>query len=171
MVRGLLALLVVCAVARADRPPVGATSKVDRVVATVNGTPIWQSQIDEHLADPASTRAVLDEMIDEELVVARARARYVTVEDAEVDAAITEIKTQNQLDDAGLDAALAAQHYTRARYRVELARQLLRLRVIQQELGPTIQATDPVERRAKLDQATTAWIAKLRAAAHIERRP
>ena len=175
MTRAIVAMLLASATALAEpRPPTGATAAVDRVVATIDGKPIWQSEVDEHTFGehtPEIQRAALDSLIDDTLIIAAARAASIQVTDPEVDAALDEIKKANGLDDAGLDKALTDQHYTRAHYRVELARQLMRLRAVNQLVTPSLTATEPDARRAQLETATVAWIAKLHAAAHIEMRP
>jgi peptidyl-prolyl cis-trans isomerase SurA len=174
-VRVLVFVMLAAATAYAadPQPPPGATAKVDRIVATVDGTPIWWSELQDRVAPTGDSsdkmqHAILDEMIDEQVIVAKAIAARIDVDDSEVDAAMEEIKKQNGLDDAGLDQALTAQHYTRARYRIELKRQLLRLRAVNQLVSPSIVAKDADERRKKLDAATTTWVAKLRAGAHVE---
>jgi parvulin-like peptidyl-prolyl isomerase len=135
-------------------------------------------------------------MIDEELIVAEARRAQITVDKAEVLAALDEIKTQNKIDDAGLDVVLKEAGYTRARYLVDLERQLLMLRARYQLVSPRVFVSDAeVEAEAKArgkavpvtepdkseiqkelrskatDDMTVTWIAELRKRAWIERRP
>jgi parvulin-like peptidyl-prolyl isomerase len=132
-----------------DRPPTGATAKLDRIVATVEASPIWQSELDEiflrnELAKPTpeQLQQALDSLIDGEIVDHVATALHITVEDRELDMAVDEIKKQNSIDDTGLDKALAEQHFTRAQYRVELGRQLRAQKVYQLELVPHLDITD-----------------------------
>ena len=66
--------------------------------------------------------------------------------------AIAMIKQQNSIDDAGLDKALAEQHFTRASYREEIARQLRVAKVVQRELAAHVQISDD-EIKAMYDQA------------------
>jgi hypothetical protein len=204
MKRALVIVAVVAATARADRAPTGAIAVIDRPVAVVDGAPIWQSQLDDQLAivahgkeaDRNTIAAVLETMIDDELFISRlARAE---ISDAEIDAALVEIRKQNNINDAELDAALAQQHFTRARYRLELARQLRLLRAEQQELAPRVAVVEDdikaayAERKAadptlgpidsvrevlrsyvyakKLEAARKDWLAERRKRARIERR-
>ena len=51
-------------------------------------------------------------MVSEELIVQAAEAAKIEVDSSEVQAALDEIKQQNNLDDAGLSQALASQGYT-----------------------------------------------------------
>jgi parvulin-like peptidyl-prolyl isomerase len=94
---------------------------------------------------------VLDEMVNEELIVQAADAAKVEVDSSEVQAALDEIKQQNNLDDAGLAQALASQGYTLAGYRADLRRQLLRLRAVNQLVAPKVTITDE-DVRARYDQ-------------------
>jgi parvulin-like peptidyl-prolyl isomerase len=142
---------------------------VERVVAIVNDAIVLASELDARMvpvrneamqiADPKErdrrlaklASSVLDEMVNEELIVQAAEAAKVEVEASEVQAALDEIKQQNNLDDAGLAQVLAAQGYNLAGYRTELRRQLLRLRAQNQLVAPKVQITDE-DVRARYDQ-------------------
>src|SRR4029078_9307423 len=75
----------------------------------------------------------------------------IEIESGEVQAALDEIKQNNNLDDAGLSTALAAQGLTMSTYRQELRRQMLRLRAINQLVAPKVSVTDE-DVRARYDQ-------------------
>jgi parvulin-like peptidyl-prolyl isomerase len=81
-------------------------------------------------------------MIDDQLIIAEARRLSITADRSDVDAAIAEIKTQNGLDDAGLDKALADAGFTRERYIADVERQLLVLRTKNAALHPRIHISD-----------------------------
>lgn len=162
IVRILALLLVLGGVAFADTksPNAGKKETLDRVVAVVNDSIILQSELDARLvpvraeaaqiADPQERRRreaklasqVLDEMVNEELIVQAADAAKIEVDSSEVQAALDEIKQQNNLDDAGLQQALAQQGYTLAGYKADLRRQLLRLRAVNQLVAPKVNVTD-----------------------------
>jgi peptidyl-prolyl cis-trans isomerase SurA len=164
--------LVWGAVAQADKvasPNAGKKVQLERVVAIVNDAIILQSELDARLI-PMQAQAqqitdvgerkrrlaklateVLDEMVSEELIVQAAQNAKIEVESSEVQAALDEIKQQNNLDEAGLQQALAAQGYTLANYKADLRRQLLRLRAVNQLVAPKIQITDE-DVRARYDQ-------------------
>jgi peptidyl-prolyl cis-trans isomerase SurA len=147
----------------------GQKIELERVVAIVNDAIILQSELDarltpvraeaEQIADLGERKRrlaklasqVLDEMVNEELIVQAAAAAKIDVESTEVQAALDEIKQQNNLDDAGLTAALAAQGFTLANYKQELRRQLLRLRAVNQLVAPKVSVTDE-DVRARYDQ-------------------
>ena len=150
-------------------PNSGKKVVVERVVAIVNDAIILDSELEARMlplrneamsiADPKERERrmaklasqVLDEMINEELVVQAAEAAKIEVEASEVQAALDEVKQQNNLDDAGLQQALAAQGFTIANYKTELRRQLLRLRGQNQLVAPKVQVTEE-DVRAKYDQ-------------------
>jgi parvulin-like peptidyl-prolyl isomerase len=157
-----------------SRPPASAASrspkvKVDYVVAIVNDAIILNSELDarrvpvlteaQQIADPKErerriaklTSQVLDEMVNDELEVQAAEAAKIEVESSEVQAALDEIKQQNNLDDAGLGAALSAQGFTLANYKQEVRRQMLRLRAENQLIAPKIQVSEE-DVRARYDQ-------------------
>jgi parvulin-like peptidyl-prolyl isomerase len=194
-IRIVVALLVGAAVAQAA--PVGTVSVIDRPVARVDDVVVWQSDFDARATqvDPKDKPQLLDQIIDETLAVAEAIKQKIDVDKTEVAAALDEIKSQNKLDDAGLDAALKQVGYTRPRYEKELERQLLRLRAQNQLVAPRVLVTDadvtaeakvrgvklPLEskdaetikrdlRRKAIDAETTAWLADLRKRAWIEKR-
>ena len=114
----------------------------------------------QQIADPKErerrvsklTAQILDEMVNEELIVQAAEAGHIEVESSEVQAALDEIKHQNNLDDAGLKQALAEQGYTLSNsYKQDLRRQLLRLRAVNQLVAPKVQVTEE-DVRARYDQ-------------------
>lgn len=157
-----LILLLLGGVAWADTksPNAGKKEHLERVVAVVNDSIILQSELDARLlpvraeaaqiADPQERRRreaklagqVLDDMVNEELIVQAAEAAKIEVDSSEVQAAIDEIKQQNNLDDAGLQQALAQQGYTLAGYKGDLRRQLMRFRAVNQLVAPKVNITD-----------------------------
>jgi peptidyl-prolyl cis-trans isomerase SurA len=133
---------------------------VERVIAIVNDSIILASELEARLlplrgevaqiADPKERERrlsklnsqMLDEMVNEELIVQAAEAAKIEVEASEVQAALDEVKANNNLDDAGLAQVLAAQGYTVANYRQEVRRQLLRLRAVNQLVAPKVSVTE-----------------------------
>ena len=188
------------------KPSTGSTAKLDSRVATVDRAPIWQSELDEAFAHAGlktptkeQTELALDSLVDSLIVDHAADALRLEVSDAEVDMAIAEIKKQNNIDDAGLDKALGDQHFTRAMYRVELARQVRAQKLFQIELVPHVAVSEDelkayyAKRKAadpgvdtfekvhdtlkqilwgdKMAAEQDAWIKRKRATAHIVRKP
>lgn len=155
-----LAIAGTAAAQKASSPNAGKKVALERVVAVVNDAIILHSELEarlvpvraeaEQIQDPNERRRrlaklstqVLDEMVNEELIVQAAEAAKIEVDSSEVQAALDEIKQQNNLDDAGLAQALASQGYTVQGYRMDLRRQLLRLRAINQLVAPKVQVTE-----------------------------
>jgi parvulin-like peptidyl-prolyl isomerase len=177
--------------------PVGTTVVLDKSAARVGDQVIWQRDVDARArpVPEADKAGVLDEMINEELVLLEAKRIGVTVEPSEVLAALDEVKKQNNLDDKGFEAALIEYGYTLPRYKVDLEKQLLRLRATYQIILPRIDLTDfDVEAEAKkrnmkvplatnekdqlrfemrrklMDAETVKWVAELRKRVWIEKR-
>ncbi len=141
-------------------PNAGKKVIVERVIAVVNDAIVLRSELEarmvpvigeaQQIADPkererriAKLRTqVLDEMVSEELIVQAAADARIDVESSEVQAALDEIKSTNNLDDAALAQVLAAQGYTLSNYKQDLRRQLMRLRAVNQLVAPKVSVTD-----------------------------
>jgi len=150
-------------------PNAGKRMIVERVVAVVNDSIILRSELDarmvpvigeaQQIEDPRERERrieklrsqVLDEMVNEELIVQAAEAAKIEVESSEVQAALDEIKSSNNLDDAALAQVLAAQGYTLANYKHDLRRQIMRLRAVNQLVAPKVNVTDE-DVRARYDE-------------------
>jgi len=142
-----IALLGIPTLASADdkdkkKPADTATHGVvaERVIAVVNDAIILESELEarmlpmmqevNQIADPSERERrrsklksqVLDDMVNEELIVQAGEQAKIEVESSEVQAALDEIKQQNNLDDAGLAQALGAQGYTLQNYKADLRR-------------------------------------------------
>ena len=155
--------------AKPRSPNAGKKIIFERVVAVINDSIILRSELDarmipvigeaQQIADPKERERridklrgqVLDEMVNEELIVQAAHDAKIEVESSEVQAALDEIKSTNNLDDAALAQVLAAQGYTLANYKQDLRRQLLRLRAVNQLVAPKVNVTDE-DIRARYDQ-------------------
>lgn len=188
-------VLAACLLAgAAHAAPVGVVVEIDRSVARVGDVVIWESDIAARLKAGGDRVTILEGLIDDELVLAEATKAGIVTDRADVLAALDEIKTQNNLDDAGLEVALKDAGYTRARYMVELERQLQLLRAVNQlvapkitiepaavdaevkarGLAPTAANKDTVRvelRRKAITAAQGAWVKELRKRAFITRRP
>ena len=141
-------------------PNAGKKIIFERVVAVINDSIVLRSELEarmvpvigeaQQIADPKERERridklrgqVLDEMVNEELIVQAAEAAKIEVESSEVQAALDEIKSSNNLDDAALAQVLAAQGYTLGNYKTDLRRQLLRLRAVNQLVAPKVTVTD-----------------------------
>jgi peptidyl-prolyl cis-trans isomerase SurA len=172
-VRKLLFVLILGlapAVAFGDASPnSGKKVHLERVVAIVNDSIILQSELDARLQPVLQeaqqipdenerkrriaklTGQVLDEMVNEQLIVEAAEQSKIEVDSSEVQAALDEIKQQNNLDDAGLQQALVQQGYSLQNYKADLRRQLLRFRAVNTIVSPKVNVTEE-DIRARYDQ-------------------
>ncbi len=120
---------------------------IESVVAFVDDEPIFSSELSRRLEDEVATdddprdegtraREMLEKMIDDLLIRREAERLSVVVSEDEVERAMTLVGRQNGLDEAAFERALRTQHYEPGRYRIELRRQLLRMKVLQLRVGP-----------------------------------
>jgi peptidyl-prolyl cis-trans isomerase SurA len=187
-------LILGLATAPAIAAPVGAVAVIDRPAATVDTEVLWQSQVDERIA--SSGGAVTDrakliaEMIDDMLIMRGADEMKVEVDSKEIDEALIEIKKQNSINDAQLDAELKKIPMTLATYRQELGRQIRQFRFMNQAFRPKVNIGDadvdakikelgikPADAdrdavraglvRTKVDALKATWLAERRKAARI----
>lgn len=120
----------------------------ERVVATVNGQPIMQSEVRKALgkkADtPANRKAAIDSLIDDQLVQEAIKESGVKADYAYVDQVIESIAAQNGLTYGQLLDALDYQGITLSQYRQQLAHQMVMQQVREITIGKSIQV-DPKE--------------------------
>jgi len=145
-----LTLALLCRAAVAEKVP--GWLEIDHVIAIVNADVILDSEVARRAAPtspgpgkpppPGARKQALEALIDEALLSQEASRARISVSDEEVTAAIADIKKQNNLDDAGLAKALAAQGYTLELYREDIRQQLLRLRAINLLIRPRVVVHD-----------------------------
>mgnify|MGYP002780596259 CR=1 FL=1 len=87
-------------------------------------------------------RQILDQLIDEELVEQAARKMKVRVSDEDLDRAIRNVRLQNRLSEEQFWAAVREQGFNEATYRVDLRRQLLRLKVLNQRVRGRVRISE-----------------------------
>ncbi len=141
---------------------------VDRVAATVNDEVILYSELMMRVAPLAFelqkitdlkervrrrdklTTQVLNEMINEQLVSQAAPTAKLEVGVKEVEAAISDLKRQNKLDDEQLKEALRMQGYSMSSYRKDVRSQIVRMRAVNTLVRPKVSVSDD-DVRAKYD--------------------
>ena len=151
------ALLLSLALAAA---PAANRQVVDRVAALVNGEVVTLSDLTERAGaewaridrmDPgkekdaarvATLKRVFDLLVAERLLQDQAKTLQLEVTDAQVDAAVGDIKTRNRFDDAQLDQALAEQGLTRSEFRSQIRRELETYQVLQYKVRGRVKVTD-----------------------------
>jgi peptidyl-prolyl cis-trans isomerase SurA len=133
---------------------------LDRVAAVVNGDPVTLSELQERAGlewrriqsmrpgearDQARAKvlqAALDQIVAERLLEAQAKELAVEATDAQVDAAIDDIKRKNHLDDEQLDRALDEQGLDRQAFRRQLRRDIEAFRILEMKVKTRIKVTD-----------------------------
>lgn len=138
---------------------------VEKVVATVNEEAILLSELRRralfivqsiaNIADESRRLAelrkaydqMLDQLIDEELLEQAARELSIRVAPEEIDRAVQSMRAQNNLDEEQFWAAVQQEGFTRASYREDVRRQIVRLKVINQRVRSRVNITDDAIRR------------------------
>jgi hypothetical protein len=162
----------------APAPPTSKphTAVIDLPVAFVSQQPVWQSELDDCVRrlplphDAATIDRALDELIDDTLLVHAAQEQGIVVSDAEIDGAITEIETQEHLDEAGFKQALAAVKLTMSQYRDILRRQLLAASFVRGTLIPGSLPFDQDALTKQFETAQAGWLRARRKDGHLVKR-
>lgn len=133
---------------------------VDRVAATVNGDVVTLSDLEERAgaewgrveqmgpgpareeARRTALRRAFDTIVSEKLLAKEAETLQLEVTDAQVDAAIADIKTRNHFDDAQLDRALAEQGLDLVSFRKQVRRELETYQVLQYKVRNRVKLSD-----------------------------
>ena len=163
-----LALLVglMCYAAQA---PARAETMVSRIAAVVNTDIITTFELDQALnaqlakaerqPSPAQVGALrkelLSRLIEEKLVQQRIRELGLKVSDEEVENAILDVQKQTQLTREQLEQAVQAQGLTFPAYRENLRKQILRYKLISQEVRSRVDVSESEVRdyyRAHLEE-------------------
>ena len=139
---------------------------VERVVATVNEDPIFLSDLRQRAAPFLSKVAeapseserlellqslydqMLSLLIDEELLKDAAVRSKIRVTEQDIDTALRNVQTQNNMTDEQFWQAVQEQGLTRAQYRTDLRRQLLRYKVMNERVRSRVNISeDDIRRR------------------------
>jgi len=161
----LLSLALAAATPAPAVPPAPSAPKperrvVDRVAATVNGEVITLTDLarragtewdraerlpagaEREKARAAALRRAFDLVLADKLFEAQAKELELEASDAQVDAAIGDIKKRNGFDDAQLDAALREQGIDRATFRGQIKRELQTYSLLQYKVRSKVKLTD-----------------------------
>lgn len=110
---------------------------------------------------------LLDQLVDEELVEQAARKMHVSVNEAEVEQAIDNVRRQNNLDEQAFWEAVRGQGYGERQYRTDVRKQLLRLKVLNQRVRSRVNMSEETVREAYDDKVRNARRAQKFRAAHV----
>jgi len=139
--------------------PAGA-AVVNRIIATVDGQPITEHQLDTFVrsngsADPSlltetERKKALDVLINDLIVQMESQQSGVTPSNEEVDAYIEQIKKRNDLSDERLLQALEAQGMTMDRYREQVRKELQRSALVSKQIRSHVNVSpEEIERYYK----------------------
>jgi peptidyl-prolyl cis-trans isomerase SurA len=141
-------------------PSLAGADVVERVVGTVNNDAIFLSdlraraapflpQVAEASTEPermARLKELYEELltllIDEKLIRQIASQSGVRVTDADVDLAVENLRTQNNLTEEQFKEALDAQGFSEEQYRQDLKKQLIRLKVMNERVRSRVNITE-----------------------------
>jgi len=165
----LAVCLVVCL------PGAASAVVVNRIIATVDGTPITLYELQQFGSRTIRGRelsatdrnALLEALILDKIVSMESKAQGLEVPESEVDAYIDGIKERNQLDDMQLRQALEAQGMTYEGYRDQIRSEVERQRLVAREIRGRVNVTpEEVKRYYEANLATYAKPARIQVA-HI----
>ncbi|WP_101774457.1 peptidylprolyl isomerase [Pasteurella oralis] len=120
---------------------ISTTQAEERVVATVNGIPVLESQVKKHVGKKGNRQAALDKVIDDILVQQAIENSGIKVDYAQVDQIIEGIAAQNGLTYGQLLDALDYQGISYNAYRQQIANQILMGEIRNQAIGQSIDVT------------------------------
>ncbi|MEM6962298.1 MAG: SurA N-terminal domain-containing protein [Myxococcota bacterium] len=174
---GMVGALAPASSARAD--------VVEQIVATVNEDAIFLSELRRRAspflpqvyAAESQTEAMarlgqlyrelLEQLIDEELIRQAATRMQVRVSSQDLERAIANVQGQSGLSEDQFWEAVTAQGFTRAAYRIDLRRQLLRLKVLNQRVRTRVNITERDVRREYEQRMRRANLQQRVRASHI----
>lgn len=118
---------------------------IERIVAVVEKEPILQSEVSEAQSMVAgamvSKTDILDALIDDIIIVKEVNKLGQEVTSAEIDQSVKSVMKQYHLDEAGFAKALLAQGLNLENYRIQLEKQLYRMKLVQAKVNNRIKVT------------------------------
>jgi peptidyl-prolyl cis-trans isomerase SurA len=167
-------------------PGAAQAEVIERVAAVVNDQAILLSDLrrraapflEQALQDAADQsertlrvkkiyEQLLQQLVDEELVEQAARKMHVSVSDSEIDQAIDNVRRQNAMTEDAFWQAVKGQGFTEKQYRIDVRKQLLRLKVLNQRVRSRVNMTEQTIREAYEDRVRDARRAQKFRASHV----
>ena len=149
--RAVVALLAVLTVVAAVP---SLAEVVDRIVASIDGAPITQSEIElyvrEHGASALPVREVLTALVTEQLLDKEVKARGIRIRSEDVDQYIAGVKMRRGLDDAEFERVLRERGLAVERYRKDVQAELEKAELINREIRGRV-SVSPEEMRRHYD--------------------
>lgn len=113
----------------------------ERVVATVNGVPVLESQVKKYTNKKTSREAAVNKVIDDILVQQALQNSGIQVNNAQLDQIIEDIAAQNGLTYGQFLDALDYQGINYSQYRKQLADQIVMRELRNQVIGQSVNVT------------------------------
>jgi parvulin-like peptidyl-prolyl isomerase len=124
---------------------------VDRVIATIDGEPITQHDLETYTRERRlpmePSRDALDILVTERLLAKEAAARGITVRSEDTERYIAEIKARRGLDDKAFERALRERGITLEDYEREVRAELERAELINREIRGRVSVSPEEVRR------------------------
>lgn len=130
-----------------------AATPIDRVVAIAGSEVITQSQVDriirsrEDAGAPVEADedkwAILRQLIEEQLLIQEARKKGLTVTDEEIEFALKDIETRNQIPNReALKQAVSKDHMSWEQYVTNLRKQVMAIKLLGREVNAMVSLSD-----------------------------
>lgn len=124
---------------------------VDRVVASIDGEPVTQSELEGWVRSRRlgvePSRELLETYVTEELLAREAKAQGISARDTDVERYIAQVKAQGRLDDAAFERALEEQGLTREAYRESVRREIEKSELVNKEVRGRVTVSPEEVRR------------------------
>jgi parvulin-like peptidyl-prolyl isomerase len=125
------------------------TTTLTKVIASIDGDPVTSRDLSVYVQDTYGGKApqgknadMLNEYILVQLLSREAAKGGYPVSPDDIDRYISKIKEQNGVDDAGLDRLLASQGLDRKTYRAQLQNEILKSKVLGQQLRNKVDVSE-----------------------------
>ncbi len=130
------------------------TTVIDMVIAAIDGEPITFTDLQNFIAEQGTTppenlnaedkeiRKQLRDLILAKLLEKEAQKAGISIGEPEIQAYIEEIKRQNNVDDAGLEAMLKSKGMSLKAYQVQIKNDILKNRIVGAEVRTKVSVSD-----------------------------
>jgi peptidyl-prolyl cis-trans isomerase SurA len=138
MSRGWSVLAVVAIVCTVLGVGSGRAEVVNRIIATVDGDPITEHEVEMYRAGSGSQELTqsqaLEALITDKLLEKEVVDRKIEVRPEDIDHYVDQVKARNRIDDYRFEAALSAQGMTLERYRERIKTELQKSQLVNKEI-------------------------------------
>jgi len=137
-----------------EQESIPRTFVIDRVIAAVDGEPFTEGDLKRFMATHGevvptklsstdeTTKKYLRDMILARLLEKEAEKAGISVSDDEIEAYMTEIRSQNSVDDQGFDELLESRGLTKDSYKDQVRSEIIKTRIIGSNVRTKINIVD-----------------------------